>query len=213
VIARRSREEMARRVASDIPGGSYVNLGIGLPTLVAAHWKPEHDIFGHSENGILGMRSLNADEQPDDDLINAGKQHIALIPGGAFFHHADSFAMMRGGHLDYSVLGAYQVSAFGDIANWSLGKPGVAAAVGGAMDLVVGAKHVYVLMAHTGPDGKSRVVKECSLPLTGQRCVDRIYTDLATIDVGPDGLSVIDMVDGLSASELQSLTDAPLRFA
>jgi 3-oxoadipate CoA-transferase beta subunit len=204
---------MARRVALDIPAGSYVNLGIGLPTLVAAHWTTDSDVIVHSENGILGMRALNPGESSDKDLINAGKQLVALTEGGAFFNQADSFAMMRGGHLDYSILGAYQVSASGDIANWSLGKPEIAPSVGGAMDLVVGAKRVYVLMAHTGPDGQPRIVRECSLALTGRNCVDRVYTDLATLDIGPDGLTVVDMVDGLSPSELQSLTDAPLRFA
>jgi len=207
-----SREAMARKVAQDIPGGSYVNLGIGLPVLVVDHWQPEDEVIVHSENGILGMRALSADESPDPDVRNAAKQPVGLVTGGSYFHHADSFAMMRGGHLDYCVLGAYQVAANGDLANWSLGKPGVAAAVGGAMDLAVGARNVFVLMEHVTRDGEPRLVEQCSLPITGAGCVKRIYTDLATIAVTPQGFKVIDMVAGLSRARLRELTGAPLHF-
>ncbi|WP_308295715.1 CoA-transferase [Streptomyces odontomachi] len=156
---RRSRTDMARAVAADIPSGSYVNLGIGLPVTVVDHWSADQEIIVHSENGILGMRALAAGEQPDPDLVNAGKRPVQMVAGGSYFHHADSFAMMRGGHLDYTVLGAYEVSAAGDLANWSLGDPKKAAAVGGAMDLAVGAKRVYALMEHTTRDGRPRLVE------------------------------------------------------
>ncbi|MEF7612739.1 3-oxoacid CoA-transferase subunit B [Aquincola sp. MAHUQ-54] len=209
---RRSRQEMARAVALDIPDGSYVNLGIGLPVMVVAHWRAEQEIMVHSENGILGMRSLDASEPVDPEMMNAAKQPVALVEGGSFFHHADSFAMMRGGHLDFSVLGGYQVSQAGDLANWSLGQPGVAAAVGGAMDLVVGARQVYVLMEHTTRDGQPRLVRECDLPLTGVRCVTRVYTDLGTFEVQPQGLRVIDMVAGLTRDALVACTGAALIF-
>lgn len=187
MTARRNRVEMARRLAADIPDGSYVNLGIGLPVGLVEHWRPEQEIMVHSENGILGMRALAADEPVDADLMNAAKQPVALIDGGAFFHHADSFAMMRGGHLDYCILGGYQVSQTGDLANWSLGQAGVAAAVGGAMDLVVGARNLYVLMEHTTRDGAPRLVRRCTLALTGIACVTRVYTDLGTFEVVPGG--------------------------
>lgn len=212
MFERLSREAMARKVAQDIPGGSYVNLGIGLPVLVVNHWQPEDEVIVHSENGILGMRALSADESPDPDVSNAAKQPVGLVTGGSYFHHADSFAMMRGGHLDYCVLGAYQVAANGDLANWSLGKSGLAAAVGGAMDLAVGARNLFVLMEHVTRDGGPRLVEQCSLPITGARCVKRIYTDLATIAVTPEGFKVIDMVAGLSRARLQELTGAPLHF-
>lgn len=212
MIKRLSRQEMARRIARDISPGSYVNLGIGLPVTVLDYFKPEDEVIVHSENGILGMRALNADELPDPDVANAGKQPVGLVRGGSYFHHADSFAIMRGGHLDYCILGAYQVSAAGDLANWSLGQPGVATAVGGAMDLAVGAKAVYVLMEHVTREGQPRLVPECTLPLTGRGVVKRIYTDLAVIDVTPSGLSVRDMVPGLSEAQLQDVTGVPLRF-
>lgn len=211
--ARRTREEMARALARDIPDGSYVNLGIGMPVMVLQYWRPEQEVIVHSENGILGMRELAPDEPVDPDMMNAAKLPAGLVTGGAYFHHADSFAMMRGGHLDYCVLGGYQVSERGDLANWSLGQPGVATAVGGAMDLVVGAKQVYVLMEHTTRDGQPRLVRECLLPLTGLRCVRRVYTDLATLDITPAGFQVIDIVPGLSRDALQAVTGAALSFA
>lgn len=212
MLEKRSRKQMAQCVARDIPAGSYVNLGIGLPVLVLDFWKPEDEVIVHSENGILGMRALAGDEQADPDVTNAAKLPVGMVDGGAYFHHADSFAMMRGGHLDYCVLGAYQVAQNGDLANWSLGQEGVAPAVGGAMDLAVGARNVYVLMEHVTRDGRPRLIEDCSLPITGARCVKRIYTDLATIDVTPDGFRVIDMVPGITRDELQALTGAALRF-
>lgn len=212
MIERYSREDIARRAAADIPPGSYVNLGIGLPVMALDYWRPEHGVIVHSENGILGMRARAEADPVDPDLTNAAKQSIAMAAGGSFFNHADSFAMMRGGHLDYCILGAYQVSETGDLANWSLGQPGVAAAVGGAMDLAVGAKRVHVLMEHLTRDGRSRLRRLCDLPLTGAACVDRVYTDLATLDVTPEGFLVRDMAPGLTRETLQAATDAPLRF-
>ncbi|SEM36177.1 3-oxoadipate CoA-transferase, beta subunit [Variovorax sp. YR750] len=209
---RRTREQMAQCVARDIPDGSTVNLGIGMPVLVLPYWNAKQEIIVHSENGILGMRALADGEAADPDVVNAAKQPVAIEPGGAYFHHADSFAMMRGGHLDYCVLGGYQVSASGDLANWSLGQPGVAAAVGGAMDLAVGVKQVYVLMEHQTREGQSRLLRSCTLPLTGLGCVKRVYTDLATLDVADGSFIVRDMVPGLTATQLQAATDAPLRF-
>lgn len=213
MIQRFSRADIARRAAADIPAGSYVNLGIGMPVMALDYWTPENGVIVHSENGILGMRARLGDDPVDPDLTNAAKQNVAMSSGGSFFNHADSFAMMRGGHLDYCILGAYQVSENGDLANWSLGQPGVAAAVGGAMDLAVGAKRVHVLMEHTTRDGSSRLRRVCDLPLTGAACVDRVYTDLATLDVTPDGFMVRSMAPGLSREALQAVTDAPLRFA
>ncbi|MGO4394888.1 3-oxoacid CoA-transferase subunit B [Variovorax sp. M-6] len=212
MTTRRTREQMAQCVARDIPDGSTVNLGIGMPVLVLPYWNAEQEIIVHSENGILGMRALADGEAADPDVVNAAKQPVALESGGAYFHHADSFAMMRGGHLDYCVLGGYQVSASGDLANWSLGQPGVAAAVGGAMDLAVGAKQVYVLMEHQTREGQSRLLRSCTLPLTGLGCVKRVYTDLATLEVADGVFIVRDMVPGLTATQLQAATDAPLRF-
>jgi 3-oxoadipate CoA-transferase beta subunit len=211
-MKRRTRDEIAQRVARDIPEGAYVNLGIGLPTMVANHLDPSKDIFLHSENGILGMGPAPATGLEDEDLINAGKQPVTLLTGGAFFHHADSFAMMRGGHLDICVLGAFQVSATGDLANWHTGAPDAIPAVGGAMDLAIGAKQVFVMMEHQTKTGESKIVAHCSYPLTGVACVSRIYTDLATIDVTPDGLCVVDMVDGLTLASLQEMTGVPLRL-
>lgn len=212
-MKRRSRDEIAQRVARDIPEGAYVNLGIGLPTLVANHLDPSKEIFLHSENGILGMGPAPAPGQEDEDLINAGKQPVTLLTGGAFFHHADSFAMMRGGHLDICVLGAFQVSARGDLANWHTGAPEAIPAVGGAMDLAIGAKKVFVMMEHQTKAGESKIVGDCSYPLTGVACVSRIYTDLATLEVTPQGLRVIDMVDGLTLDALQEMTGVPLQEA
>ncbi|HYG44710.1 MAG TPA: 3-oxoacid CoA-transferase subunit B [Bordetella sp.] len=208
-----TREQLARRVAHDIPEGSYVNLGIGMPVLIAAHLPPGREIVLHSENGILGMGPPPAPEAADRDLINAGKHPVTLLAGGAFFHHADSFAMMRGGHLDICVMGGMQVSATGDLANWSLGRAGEPPAVGGAMDLAVGARQVYIMMEHNTKDGTPKIVQRCTLPLTGAGVVSRVYTDLAVIDVTPGGLVVRDMIDGLTLQTLQSRTGAPLRAA
>jgi 3-oxoadipate CoA-transferase beta subunit len=209
-MKRWTREQMAARVARDIPEGAYVNLGIGLPTLVGNHLPPQREVFLHSENGVLGMGPAPAAGEEDPDLINAGKQPVTLRKGGAFFHHADSFAMMRGGHLDLCVLGAFQVSVTGDLANWHSGSPDAIPAVGGAMDLAIGAKKTRVMMEHLDKSGRSKIVARCSYPLTGIACVSRIYTDLAVIDVTPQGLTVLDIVDGLSLAELQRLTGVPL---
>jgi 3-oxoadipate CoA-transferase beta subunit len=206
-----TREAMARRLARDIPDGSYVNLGIGMPVLVAAHLPPGREILLHSENGILGMGPPPAEADADLDLINAGKQPVTLLEGGSYFHHADSFAMMRGGHLDICVMGGMQVAANGDLANWSLGRPGEAPAVGGAMDLAVGARSVYIMMEHNAKNGDPKIVERCAYPLTGAGVVDRIYTDLAVIDVTPDGLRVRDLIDGMTLKALQARTGAPLR--
>jgi 3-oxoadipate CoA-transferase beta subunit len=205
-----TRDAMAARVARDIPEGAYVNLGIGLPTLVGNHLPRDREIFLHSENGILGMGPAPAKGQEDWDLINAGKQPVTLLTGGAFFHHADSFAIMRGGHLDICVLGAFQVSAGGDLANWHTGAPDAIPAVGGAMDLAIGAKATFVMMEHTTKTGEPKLVERCSYPLTGIGCVKRIYTDLAVIEVTPQGLRAIEWVAGLDFETLQSLTAAPL---
>jgi len=204
---------MAARAAAELTDGSYVNLGIGLPTLVANHLPRNRDIFLHSENGLLGMGPAPPPGKADGDLINAGKQPVTLLAGGAYFHHADSFAMMRGGHLDFCVLGAFQVSATGDLANWHTGEPDAIPAVGGAMDLAIGAKKVFVMMEHQTRSGESKIVTRCTYPLTSIGCVDRIYTDLAVIDVTPLGLRVVEMVDGMTLPELASLTGVPLAVA
>jgi 3-oxoadipate CoA-transferase beta subunit len=209
-MQRLTRDQIAARVAHDIPEGAYVNLGIGLPTLVANHLPKDREIILHSENGILGMGPAPPPGQEDDDLINAGKQAVTLLTGGAFFHHADSFAMMRGGHLDICVLGAFQVSERGDLANWHTGAPDAIPAVGGAMDLAVGAKQVYVMMEHQTREGISKIVSECTYPLTGVGCVDRIYTDLAVIDVGALGLIVREICGGIDFEELQRISGVPL---
>ncbi|MYN16423.1 CoA transferase subunit B [Duganella sp. BJB488] len=205
-----TRDQMAARVAQDIPEGAYVNLGIGLPTKVADHLPAEREVFLHSENGLLGMGPAPAPGEEDEDLINAGKQPVTLLTGGAYFHHGDSFAMMRGGHLDVCVLGAFQVAANGDLANWHTGAPDAIPAVGGAMDLAIGAKQVFVMMEHQTKNGESKIVSQCSYPLTGVACVNRIYTDLAVLDVTPEGLAVREMAPGLSFEELQAATGAPL---
>lgn len=212
-MKRFTRDEIAQRVARDIPEGCYVNLGIGLPTLVANHLDSSRDIFLHSENGILGMGPAPAPGEEDGDLINAGKQPVTLLTGGSYFHQADSFAMMRGGHLDICVLGAFQVSRSGDLANWHTGAPDAIPAVGGAMDLASGAKRVFVMMEHHTKSGQSKIVDRCTYPLTGVGCVSRIYTDLAVIDVTSEGLLVSDMVEGLTLDELQTLTGVSLRAA
>jgi 3-oxoadipate CoA-transferase beta subunit len=202
---RRSKNELALRVALDIHDGAYVNLGIGMPTLVANHIPAGREVILHSENGILGMGPSPAPGSEDFDLINAGKQPVTLRAGGAFFHHADSFAMMRGGHLDICVLGAFQVSTKGDLANWRTGEIGTIPAVGGAMDLAVGAKQTWVMMELLTKTGESKVVRECSYPLTGVGCVKRIYSDLATLECSPQGLRIIDLAEGLPREELESL--------
>ena len=210
---RRSKDELAARVAQDIPEGATVNLGIGQPTLVANHIPASREVLLHSENGILGMGPAPAKEMEDYDLINAGKQPVTLLSGGAYFHHADSFAMMRGGHLDICVLGAFQVSATGDLANWHTGEADAIPAVGGAMDLAVGAKQTWVMMDLQTKQGQSKLVQACSYPLTGIGCVKRVYTDLATLACTPQGLEVIDMVEGLGFEELSALIGLPLKAA
>ena len=207
---KRSKDEVAARVAQDIHDGAYVNLGIGQPTLVANHIPAGLEVILHSENGILGMGPAPAKGLEDYDLINAGKQPVTLLAGGAFFHHADSFSMMRGGHLDICVLGAFQVSATGDLANWSTGEEGAIPAVGGAMDLAIGAKQTWVMMDLLTKQGQSKVVQQCSYPLTGLGCVKRIYSDLATLACTPQGLKFIDAVDGLSREELENLVGLPI---
>jgi 3-oxoadipate CoA-transferase beta subunit len=211
-MQRLTRDQIAARVARDVPEGAYVNLGIGLPTLVANHLPKDREILLHSENGLLGMGPAPPPGAEDEDLINAGKQPVTLLPGGSYFHHADSFAMMRGGHLDICVLGAFQVSARGDLANWHTGGPGAIPAVGGAMDLALGAKQVFIMMEHQTKLGESKIVAQCSYPLTGIGCVNRIYTDLAVLDVTPDGLVVREMVEGLAFDELQAITGVPLSY-
>jgi 3-oxoadipate CoA-transferase, beta subunit len=207
---RYTREQIATRVARDIPNGAYVNLGIGLPTMVANHLPKDREIVLHTENGLLGMGPAPEPGGEDVDLINAGKQPVTALPGASYFHHADSFGMMRGGHLDFCVLGAFQVSVNGDLANWHTGAKNAIPAVGGAMDLAIGAKHVYVMMEHLTKKGESKIVQACTYPLTGIGCVERIFTDLAVLDVTPRGLAVVDIVDGLSLDELQRLTGVPL---
>ena len=208
--SRLTRDQIAKRVAQDIPEGSYVNLGIGLPTVIANHLEAGKEIFLHSENGILGLGPAPAAGDEDPELINAGKQFVTLMQGGSFFHHGDSFTMMRGGHLDICVLGAFQVSERGDLANWHTGAVDAIPAVGGAMDLAIGAKRVFVTMEHLTKSGESKIVEQCTYPLTGIGCVNRIYTDLAVIEVSPSGLTVIDIAPGLSFEKLQQLTAAKL---
>jgi len=207
---KRTKDQLAQRVARDIHDGAYVNLGIGMPTLVANHLPAAIEVILHSENGILAMGPTPAPGREDYDLINAGKQPVTLLPGGAFFHHADSFAMMRGGHLDICVLGAFQVSATGDLANWHTGEKEAIPAVGGAMDLAIGAKQTWVMMDLLTKKGESKVVAKCGYPLTGIGCVKRIYSDLATFECSPQGLKLIDAVDGLSHAQLEQLIGLPL---
>ena len=206
-----TRDQIAARVAREIPDGAYVNLGIGLPTLVANHLPSDREIILHSENGVLGMGPAPAAGHEDWELVNAGKQPVTLLAGGAFCHHADSFAMIRGGHVDICVLGAFQVSVAGDLANWSTGAPDAIPAVGGAMDLAVGAKRVYAMMEHLTKGGESKIVGRLSYPVTGLACVDRIYTDLAVVDVAPQGLVVREIVPGLALDELARLTGVALK--
>src|SRR3954470_15109746 len=204
-----SRDEMAARVARDIPEGAYVNLGIGLPTLVANHLPKDREIILHTENGLLGMGPAPAKGEEDPDLINASKQPVTLLPGASFFHHADLFAMMRGGHLDFCVLGAFQVSVSGDLANWHTGAADAIPAVGGAMDLAMGAKDTYVMMTLFGKDGSSKLVEKCTYPLTGVACVSRVYTDHGVFEITPDGVRARSTY-GASVDELRERTGLDL---
>ena len=211
-FTRKSKDEIAQRAARDIPEGAIVNLGIGMPTLIANHLRPGLEVLLHSENGILGMGPAASVDEIDHDLINAGKQFVTLLNGGSYFHHADSFAMMRGGHIDICVLGAYQVSTRGDLANWHTGDENAIPAVGGAMDLAAGARQTWVMMDLLTREGASKLVEQCQYPLTGLRCVKRIYGDLATLSCDDQGLQVIDLVDGLDLASLQGLLKIPLRM-
>ena len=204
------REAMARRLAQDIPNGSYINLGIGIPELVAKFVPEGRTFIYHTENGLLGMGPSPEEGQEDPELINAGKRHVTANPGAAYFHHADSFAMIRGGHLDLSILGAMQISQSGDLANWSTGKPDAIPAVGGAMDLVAGVKKVFVLTQHTTKTGEPKLVESCTYPLTGQGVVDRVYTDLAVIEITPAGFQTIELAPGIPFEHVQAMTGAQL---
>ncbi|TCI98664.1 3-oxoacid CoA-transferase subunit B [Aeromicrobium sp. IC_218] len=206
------RDELAARVAQDIPDGSYVNLGIGQPTKVADHLAADSGVVLHTENGMLGMGPAAQDDEVDTDLTNAGKVPVTELPGAAYFHHADSFAMMRGGHLDVCVLGAFQVAGNGDLANWHTGAPDAIPAVGGAMDLAIGAKDVLVMMSLFAKDGSAKIVPACTYPLTGVGCVSRVYTDHGVFAVGPDGVTVLETY-GLSFDELAERMDVPLQRA
>ncbi|MBK9363929.1 MAG: 3-oxoacid CoA-transferase subunit B [Rubrivivax sp.] len=208
-----TREQMAARVAADIPDGAVVNLGIGAPTAVANHFDADREVILHSENGVLGMGPAPAAGEEDYDLINAGKQPVTLKAGGCFFHHADSFAMMRGGHIDICVLGAFQVAVNGDLANWHTGEPGAIPAVGGAMDLATGARQTWVMMDHLTKGGETKLVERCSYPLTGLGCVARVYTDRAVIDLRQQPPRVLAMAEGLAFDELQRLTGFALQPA
>ena len=205
-----TRDEMAQTVARDIPDGSFVNLGIGQPTQVADHLSPASGIVLHTENGMLGMGPAALGDQADTDLTNAGKIPVTELPGASYFHHADSFAMMRGGHLDVCVLGAFQVSQHGDLANWHTGAPDAIPAVGGAMDLAIGAKDVFVMMSLFTKDGEAKLVPACTYPLTGLACVSRVYTELATFLVGADGVTVVETF-GISVDDLAARLYVPLR--
>lgn len=211
-IKRMSRDQLAARVARDIPEGAYVNLGIGAPTQVANYLPADREIFLQSENGLLGMGPAPAKGQEDPELINAGKQPVTLKAGGSYFHHGDSFAMMRGGHLDICVLGAFQVAVNGDLANWHTGAPDAIPAVGGAMDLAIGAKQVFVMMDLLTKSGESKLVAHCTYPLTGVACVDRIYSDLAVIDIDAEGPRVVEMVPGLDIETLREMTGIDLKL-
>jgi len=210
IIKNWSRDEMAKKIANDIPDGSYVNLGIGLPELVANYIPEGREVIFHTENGLLGIGPSPEPGKENDELINAGKKPVTTIKGACFFHHADSFAMIRGGHIDICVLGAFQVSEQGDLANWSTGEPKAIPAVGGAMDLVEGVKTIYIFTQHTTKEGNPKIVKKCTYPLTGKAVVSRIYTDLAIIDVTKNGLFVKEMAEGVDFDTLQSKTEAKL---
>ena len=205
VIKGWDRNSIASKIANDLPHASYVNLGIGMPELVSQHIKEDREIIYHSENGLLGMGPTPNENEIDLDLINAGKKPVTILPGGSFCHHADSFSMIRGGHIDYCVLGAMEVSINGDLANWSTGK-GIPA-VGGAMDLVAGAKNVFVMTQHITKEGKPKLVQTCTLPLTGAGVVSRIYSDYAVIDITKEGFKVIDINKNISMEFLQNITD------
>lgn len=209
-IIRMTRQQMAQRVAQDIPDGAYLNLGIGLPTMVANYLPEDREVVLHTENGLLGMGPAPEPGQEDEDLINAGKQPVTIKKGASFFHHADSFAMMRGGHLDYCVLGAFQVSVRGDLANWHTGAPDAIPAVGGAMDLAIGAKNIFVMMDLLTKKGESKLVDACSYPLTGIACVKRVYTDHAVFDISPAGVRASDLAPGLSLNMLQEICGVTL---
>ena len=213
MTTRLNRDQMAARVAQDIKEGDVVNLGIGLPTLVANHLPPGREIILHTENGMLGMGPAPEKGQEDYDMINAGKQPVTELPGAAYFHHADSFGMMRGGHLDICVLGAFQVSKTGDLANWHTGAPDAIPAVGGAMDLAIGAKQVFVMMDLLTREGASKLVEQCTYPLTGVACVSRLYTDVAVFDIDAKGITVTEMFGDMTRAELERLTGLPLQFA
>jgi 3-oxoacid CoA-transferase B subunit len=207
-----TRDGIAYRVACDLPNGGYVNLGIGIPTIVSSYLSPDKEIFFHSENGILGMGPVAAPGTEDVDLINAGKEYVTMLPGGSFFDHSISFSMIRGGHLTHTVMGALEVAANGDLANWRT--PGEKVpGVGGAMDLAFGVKNVWITMTHVTNKGKPKILKACTLPLTAPHCVKRIYTDLALIDVTPQGLLLREVAPGVDAATVQAQTDAPLRVA
>jgi len=205
-----SRDEMARRVALDIPDGSYVNLGIGIPELITKFVPEGRELIYHTENGLLGMGPAPEPGQGDPELINAGKRQVTILPGAAYFHHADSFAMIRGGHLDLCVLGALQVASNGDLANWSTGAPDAIPAVGGAMDLVAGVKSIFVVTKHCTKHGEPKLVSACTYPLTGLGIVDRIYTDLAVIEVTPQGFQLVELSPGATYEYVQERTGAPL---
>jgi 3-oxoadipate CoA-transferase beta subunit len=210
-IRKRNTAEIAQRIVQDIPDGAHVNLGIGQPMTISNYLPPDREILLHSENGLLGMGPLAEGDQIDYDIVNAGKQAVTMLPGASIFHHADSFAMIRGGHIDICVLGAFQVSVKGDIANWRTGDPKAIPAVGGAMDLALGAKKLFVMMEHLTKSGQSKIVQECTYPLTALSAVNCIYTDLATIEVTPSGLVAIDWVHGLSFSDLCELSGVPMK--
>jgi 3-oxoadipate CoA-transferase beta subunit len=210
-LNRLTRTDIARLVAQDVPDGSYVNLGIGLPTLVAKHLPEDREIILHSENGILGMGPRDPSLAPDIDLVNASKEYVGLVTGASICDSATSFMMMRGGHLDLTVLGAFQVSARGDLANWQTDEADAIPGVGGAMDLAVGARRVFVMMEHTTKTGGHKIVDACSFPITARGVVDRVYTDLAVIDIEAGALTVRGMVDGLAFDRLQQLTGPSLR--
>ena len=205
-----SREEMAARAARDIPDGATVNLGIGIPELVARSVPEGRQLMVHTENGLLGMGPPPAPGEEDPELINAGKKPVTLVPGASFFHHADSFAMIRGGHLDVCVLGAMQVSERGDLANWSTGEPDAVPAVGGAMDLVAGVDTIFVVTRHRTKDGTPKLVRECTYPLTGRRVVSRVYTDLAVLEIADEGFRLVELAPGVTFDELREATGAPV---
>jgi 3-oxoadipate CoA-transferase beta subunit len=208
-----TREQMAWRAAQDLMEGDYVNLGIGIPTLAASYVPPGREVIFHSENGILGMGPKPEAGKEDPNMVDAGKNKTTLVPGGCFVHHADAFLMIRGGHLDVSLLGAFEVSEKGDLANWTTEDPAFPPGVGGAMDLAVGARSIRVIMDHTSKRGEPRILRACTYPLTAAGCVKRIYTNLAVIDVTPHGLSVSEMIAGMTLEKLQTLTEPKLRLA